>query len=130
MPQVWDAETEALRRELTQLSPKELLALAHQEGVRTAGRAAADIVEALLKMDCDADAAGKECLYHSAWVHPAVMMLAHPCWCCCMLTRCFVMCFCSISAKARSWTVGKPQCQFSCAQYYTIYKNKVTITGS
>jgi hypothetical protein len=83
MPQVWDAETEALRRELTQLSPKELLALAHQEGVRTAGRAAAEIVEALLKMDCDADAAGKECLYHSACVQPAVKLLAHPCSCCC-----------------------------------------------
>lgn len=68
MPQVWDAETEALRRELTQLSPKELLALAQQEGVRTAGRAAADIVEALLKMDCEDDAAGKDCPHVSAWV--------------------------------------------------------------
>lgn len=56
---MWDAETEALRGELMQLSHSELLALAKQEGVHTAGRAAADIVDALLRMECAEDAAGK-----------------------------------------------------------------------
>lgn len=42
-----------------QLSHTELMTLAKQEGVHTAGRAAADIVDALLRMDCAEDAAGK-----------------------------------------------------------------------
>jgi hypothetical protein len=55
----FDAETEALRQELAQLPHKELLALAQQEGVRVAGLAGAEIIEALLRMGND-DAAGKQ----------------------------------------------------------------------
>lgn len=54
----FDAETEALRRELAQLPQRDLLALAQQEGVRVAGLAGAEIIEALLRMGSD-DAAGE-----------------------------------------------------------------------
>jgi hypothetical protein len=55
----FDAETEALRRELAQLPQRDLLALAQQEGVRVSGLGGAEIIEALLRMGSD-DAAGEQ----------------------------------------------------------------------
>lgn len=79
MAYVYDAETEALRAELMQLPHKELIALAHQEGVSTKGRAQPDIVEALLRMDCEDDAAGTvslvDAIRHSISEKPVLLLL-------------------------------------------------------
>lgn len=60
MAHSFDAETEALRRELIGLPQAELYALAQQEGVRVAGRSGTEIIESLLRMDCEEDAAGMQ----------------------------------------------------------------------
>lgn len=56
MTPFWDSETEALREELLQLDVKQLLNLAQQEGVRTAGRSPNEIIEAMLRLETEDDA--------------------------------------------------------------------------
>lgn len=54
-----DPEVEMMRADLLLLPEEQLLTLAADAGVRTLGRSARDIVEALLNLDFDADAAGE-----------------------------------------------------------------------